>query len=297
MSETAHKSSARVSILGSRLTSIVSVTLVLLILGVIGIVFIASQSATRELRSHTPLTVELENDTSDSVASALTRFFGRTPYAATVQYLSAQEILEQEMSVDPGRIDPELLDTNPFSAEITVTLKPEYSHPDSIAAIRSSLAGNQYISYISVEAPVVEQSISFADRLTLILICVAGAMLLISFVLINNTIYLSVYSRRFIIHTMKLVGATGSFIRAPFVRAGFVCGLVSGIMAAGILAASTPWISSQMVTITGENPLPWDKLGILLGALVILGLLLSTVAATMATNRYLRSSYDKMFKK
>ena len=133
-----------------------------------------------------------------------------------------------------------------------------------------------------------------ARLLNLILIIIAAALLLISFVLINNTVRLTVYSRRFLIHTMKLVGATGAFIRRPFLQINLLQGVIAGVLASGILVGFTAWAASlKEVLLTAF--LPWDAVGLLCLGMIVAGMIICTLAALLATNRYLRKDYDAMF--
>ena len=120
-------------------------------------------------------------------------------------------------------------------------------------------------------------------------------MLVISFVLINNTVHLTIYSRRFSIHTMQLVGATDGFIRRPIVMNNMLCGLVSGALAAGILALSL-WAARSGNVFDIASFISWPELSFVAGGLLLLGMLLCALAAMIASSRYLKKDYDELFR-
>ena len=133
------------------------------------------------------------------------------------------------------------------------------------------------------------------SSLTFILAAVAVIMLVISFVLINNTVHLTIYSRRFSIHTMQLVGATDGFIRRPIVMNNMLCGLVSGALAAGILALSL-WAARSGNVFDIASFISWPELSFVAGGLLLLGMLLCALAAMIASSRYLKKDYDELFR-
>ena len=127
-----------------------------------------------------------------------------------------------------------------------------------------------------------------------VLIVIAATLLLISFMLINNTVRLTIYSRRFTIHTMKLVGATPGFIRKPFLINNSVHGVIAAIMTSAILAGLLYYAHSFDASIA--HAVAWDKAVWVFAGILVTGVLICFVSALIATNRYLRLSYDDMFK-
>ena len=132
-------------------------------------------------------------------------------------------------------------------------------------------------------------------KLMLVLSVVGAALLLISIVLINNPISLSIYSRRFLIHSMRLVGATGGFIRRPFVKAGVIMGVLAGALASCVVCGIQGYV--RTVEIDFLLAMPWPAVAAVCAGLVVLGVIICGLSAVFATNRYLRLSYDKMFQK
>lgn len=290
----AQRRSNRISTFGSQLTSVVSVTLVLLILGVLAVVGIAGQSGADMLKSNLGFIAKVERNAPETELNRLKKYFAEAPFVASYVFSSADEILATESEYLGDDISA-LVDVNPYGAEFDVKVKPEYASVDSIEAISTAVSADSAVEEVLTESSMIAAVNSTLGRITWILLAIAAALLVISIVLINNTVHLAVYSRRFVIHTMKLVGATGAFIRRPFIVAGALNGLFSAAIASVLLVAMIAYGASV-------DPLLASAFSIKLCTVVIIGLfivgvVICTIASLFATNRYLRANYDDMFMK
>lgn len=280
--------------MGSQLTSVISVALVLVILGILAMTLEGSRRLADDIRSNIGFVAKLA---PESTAADVERVKGRIEALPGVQsyvFASPENILDEESRL-LGQDISEMLDENPFGAEFDIKMKPEYASGDSIAAVSGVLAGDASVEEVVTETAVVDNVNSVLRRLSAVLLAVAAALLIISFVLINNTVSLAVYSRRFIIHTMKLVGATGAFIRRPFLAAGAVTGLTASAVAIALLAGARGYAATFDPVVA--EILPWNLMGLIFAGVVVAGLVICTAASAIATNRYLRSGYDEMFMK
>ncbi len=284
----------KISTFGSQVTSIISVALVLLILGIIALIGIAAHSVTNDIKENIGFVIEVKNNASDKDIDKLKQELSRAPYVSSHVYTAAEDILQEEAEA-MGEDIVDLIDTNPYNAEFEVKVKSEYAREDSINAIAARLSKNELIENVRTQALVVENVNETLGKISLILVIVAGALLVISFVLINNTVSLSIYSRRFIIHTMKLVGATGGFIRRPFVISGIINGFIAALIAIILLIFTVVYITN--IDSSAAAALKWNEVVIIMGGLVIVGMLICAIASTIATNRYLRQNYDAMFRR
>lgn len=289
----AEKRASRISTFGSRLTSIISVTLVLLIMGMLAMIGVATHSLSDTIKSNVGLIIKIQPQAGETEIENIRRQIGNSPYVASCIYTSADEVLAQELEYEADII--ELIDENPYSAELDIRVKPAYACADSINKISAHLSGDETISEILTDSTVIDNVNSSLNKLSVILMIIAAALLTISLVLINNTVSLSVYSRRFVIHTMKLVGATGGFIRRPFITAGIYNGIISAILASAILAGTQVYITTIDPAL--KEILPWHYSAITYAALILAGIIICGTASIVATNRYLRSDYDEMFMK
>lgn len=290
----AEKRSRRISTLGSRLTSLVSVALVLFMLGIAAMLGLVGKGLTDEVRRNLGFIIKLERDMTEGSTNTLKQALLADVAIERFTYTGADDILAQEREF-LGEGVAELLDSNPYAAEFDVKVRPAYSTPDSIAALvdrYNALAG---VQEIITESTVIEGVDSTLRRAATVVLIVAGVLLIVSVALINNTVSLSVYGRRFVIHTMKLVGATGGFIRRPFVLAGAVNGLVAGLCASAVLVGARLYISGLDPTV--DSSLNWGVMAFLCAVLILVGIAICAFTAMFATNRYLRASYDEMFLK
>ncbi len=290
----ARRPASRISTFGSRITSVISVALVLVILGLLAMTLGASNKLGQEIRGNIGFIVKIHRDATDADIASLKRTFAAEPYAEKVTYLSADEILASESQLMGEDINA-LLDENPFGAEFDIKVSSAYASADSIAAVSRRITAMPSIDEVVSEMAIVDSINSSLGRLTVVLIAIAIALLIISFVLINNTVSLSIYSRRFIIYTMKLVGATGGFIRRPFLRAGLGTGLCAAVIASLILAGLR-FYAAKLDSLV-ETALPWEKMWMVFAVVFVVGPLICLLASAIATNRYLRADYDDMFMK
>lgn len=288
-----NKRSARISTFGSQITSVISVALVLMILGLLAMALQASRSLSDDIRRNIGFVVKVDPTATADDVNRIKQLVAATPAVDSYIFASPESILAEEsrmMGEDLG----EMLDENPFGAEFDVKLKPAYANADSIAATGAAISADPAVAEIVTETAVVNSINSVIHRLTAILLAIAAALLIISFVLINNTVSLAIYSRRFIIHTMKLVGATGAFIRRPFVLTGIATGAIAGAIAIAVLGGVRTYATSFDPAIDGA--LPWQAMGWIFAAVLLAGILICFLASVIATNRYLRADYDEMFK-
>lgn len=286
--------SNRISTFGSQLTSVVSVSLVLLILGVLALTGIAGRAGSDMLKSNIGFIVKVDRSASEADVNRLKKIFNEAPYVASYVFSSPEEILASE-SEYLGEDIMSLVDVNPYGAEFDVKVSPDYASADSIASLSAALTDDAAISEVLTESAMIASVNATLERLTWILVAIAAVLLVISVVLIYNTVHLAIYSRRFVIYTMKLVGATGGFIRRPFILAGVFNGLISAAVASVLLICGVVYASGVDAMIASLfSP---ALCGVVVAMLFIAGALICTVASVFATNRYLRATYDDMFMK
>lgn len=288
------KRSVRISTLGSQITSVISVSLVLLILGLLAMILVASRSLGEQVRSNMGFIVKVERGATDVDVNRLKQYFGAAPYVDRYVFSSADDILAEE-SKYIGEDLASLTDENPYGAEFDVKVRANWATGDSIESLAARVQVYDAVEEVVTETAVIDSINSVLSRVGWVLAAIAAALLVISFVLINNTVSLSVYSRRFIIHTMTLVGATGGFIRRPFVLAGLATGAVAALVAIGLLAALRGYAATLDPIV--ETAVGWNSMWLIFAAMMLTGLIICGLASMIATNRYLRAGYDEMFMK
>ncbi len=285
----------KISFWASHFTTIVSVTLVLILVGLIAMVWTSARNETRRLQEQLELNVILGDSVTDAQGKALADSIGKAPYAGTVKFISRDEAM-RIWTRDTGEDLVELFGVNPLSPEVAFTVRSQYSSKQSLAGIKKSLEASPLVA--SVSAPddsMVDSMQQNLTRITLIRGIVALVMILISLVLITNTVNLAIYSRRFTIHTMQLVGATDGFVRRPIVWSNMLGGLVAGLLAAGITALAL-WGARQGGLDDVARYIPWSTYAVVAAGMILAGMVMCSLAAFIAASHYLRKDYDELFK-
>lgn len=273
-------------------TATISVALVLLLLGMVASLGLAARSITTDIKEHMGFDVVLTESASLDCVNEFKQMFTDAPYVASFRYFSpeqANETWREEM----GENLTELLDVNPFLPEFEVNVKAAYAHPDSLDAIVLPLTRMEEVFQVNAHSEVAEQVNRNMSTLMWVLSIAALALLPISFVLINNTIRLTIFSRRFMIHTMKLVGASRGFIRRPFILSNLLQAVIAAVIASALLAGMYLYIWSLDGTL--RSVLTEQMLAIVCAGMFVAGIILCLFAAMVATQRYLTRSYDELF--
>ncbi len=283
-----------IPLFSSQATATVSVAMVLLILGIVALLGVATTSLTRSVKENVGFVAMLKGDVTDEQVGELRGYLSKAAFVKDASYASREDVLTRwkELSGDEDDIAG-MLGVNPFSAEIDVKVTADYACSDSIEKIVAPLRGLAYIEEVTVHTEMVDSLNKTVDTLQLALVIVAMALLLISFGLINNTVRLTVYGRRFTIHTMQLVGATNAYIRRPIVSSNMIGGVIAGCISAVILLGMV-YYCMEIDPMVGEV-VGYEDVAIVSAGMVIAGMLICSVAATLAANHYLKSDYDSMF--
>lgn len=286
---------AKISYWAAHLTTIVSVSLVLIIVGLISLISLGAAGETRRLKERLEVNVVMADSVSDAAADSLASQIRAGGYANGVRVITKAQALEN-WKKDTGEDLETLFGVNPLSPEVCFTVKSEFAAPEELDKVRASLSSEKGVEAVVLpEAKLVDSMNENIGRLALILGGIAVVMIIISFVLINNTVHLSIYSRRFTIHTMQLVGATNGFIRRPFIFNNMLSGFIAGLIASGLLAcalAFAPGAGFKDIT----KIVTWVDFAMVAGMMLLLGAVLCALAAMIATSRYLRKDYDELFK-
>ncbi|MDE6415543.1 MAG: permease-like cell division protein FtsX [Duncaniella sp.] len=281
-----------IPLLSTRLTATASVALVLLIASIAAMAGIVMRNFSDAVRESVGFTVILRSDITASQTDAVRRTLQASPGISRIEYSSAQKVLERWQQ-DLGEDIEILAGGNPFSPEFEVNVTAGYASVDSIEVITAPLATISEIDEVVPHTTVATELNATFHSLSLILAIVAAALLIISYVLISNTVRLFIYARRFDIHTMRLVGATAGFIRRPFLTAnivnGFMAGLIASVLLTGILIYCHS-LEPRMVELI--SPLAY---AVTVLATIAGGIIICLIAALLSTNKYLRQSYDEMF--
>lgn len=278
----------------SRFLAIMSISVVLFLLGAIGVVEFMGQEIGKAVREDLSFNLLLSPDLDEAQTKALEQRISAAPFVKDVFYISADQALE-EMKKELGDDDPmQMLGYNPLQPEILVHLKSQYTHPDSLHTIDSAIRGWNGVDNLEYRADMFESVHQNTRHIGIILLAFSVLLLLISYIQISNTTRLLIYSKRFTIRTMTLVGATPRFIRRPFVRYSLINGVIATFLALiflGLLlfVADKYALNGALFTYLGV-----ESLLIIAGGMFLVGILISALSARAATNKYIRMDGGKM---
>lgn len=280
---------------GKNITAIVSVAFVLLILGIAGAMGIAARNISDSIRENLGFTITFAEDATEAQVAQVKQKLASCEQISSYVYLSAEQILaEEQQSIDADIVG--LIGVNPYTPEFSVKIAPRYATAADINGIAARFSSSEGVESVKV-VDFVDNINSAINTLTIVLLVVALALVIISFVLINNTVRLTIYSSRFILHAMRLVGATPSFIRGPIVTGNALNGLLSSLIAIAILLAMRLYAATHdsLMQVDVNSVLPLGQLAPILLAMAVAGMLICGLAAYFASTKYLRQSYDDLF--
>ena len=274
------------------ITSSISTTLVLLLLGLVVFFVLAAHNLSIYVRENINFSVLISDDMKEADILKLQKRLDKEPFVKQTEYISKKQALKEqteEMGTDPE----EFLGYNPFTASIEIKLHSDYANSDSIAKIEKLIKKNTNIQEVLYQRELIDLVNENIRNISLVLLTLAVVLTLISFALINNTIRLAIYSKRFLIHTMKLVGASWGFIRRPFLRRNIWSGVLAGIMADAILMGAAYWLVSYepelIRVITPEVML------LVSGSVLVFGIIITFLCAYLSINKYLRMKASTLY--
>ena len=274
------------------LTSTISTTMVLVLLGIVTITMLTARTLSRTVREDLTVTVILEDGTETEEAKKLQAELTGEPYVAHINYISPEQALAEQiesMGVEPT----EFLGENPFSISMELRMTAEYACNDSLNWITSGLKAKPNVADVIYQKDLVESLNRNLKRISLALLAVAMLLVVVSLVLINNTVRLSVFSHRFTIHTMKLVGARWGIIRRPFLRLATFIGLASATLADGMLIAGCKWAESYDSTVA--TYVTTQSLGIMTAILYGTGLVITLACTYLSVTSALRKKESDLY--
>ncbi len=276
----------------SYVTLVVSVSLVLFLLGIFGLIIINARELSDYLRESLSFSVMLADDAKEADIRMLQKDLDAKHYVKSTEYVSKDEAAAK-MKEELGEDFVSFLGDNPLPPSIDVYLVSAYTSPDSVAKIEKYIQGYPFVKEVYYQESLLFLINENVKKISIFLLVISGFLLLISLTIINNTIRLSVYSKRFLIRTMQLVGATRSFIRRPFVVQSALHGFIAALIAMTLLMGLLYLIEKEffmMFTFESTNLL------ILLGAsLIFTGVLINMISTWFSVNRYLSISDDKLY--
>lgn len=281
------------SFFSTEVTTTISISLVLFLLGLTVFVVVMGREISSFIKENLSITIELsESEFDKNAISELHKQLNKSPYIKTITFIGKDEI-KKELIEELGGDPEEILGYTPVSSYFDINLKSKYANPDSIKVVENSLKGQKIIKSFIYSEETLQMIHSNLSKIGIGLSVLAIILMLISFTLIRNTIRLNIYSKRFLINTMQLVGATDKFIRKPFIVRSVICGITGAIIANIGITALIYALSKEFPEIIQiVNP---ESLLILYSIVLILGILLSYLATRFAVTRYLKMETNNLY--
>lgn len=274
------------------ITAGISTTMVLFLLGLVVFFVITANNLSVYIKENIAFSAILDDHMKETSIIKLQEAINKKKYVKNTIYISKDQALKEQiaaMGTDPS----EFLGHNPFNASIEIKLNAGYTHPDSIIWIEKDLMKDKNIIEMNYPQNLLESVNNNLKKISVFLLGLAGLLSMISFSLINNTIRLTIYSKRFLIHTMKLVGASWGFIRKPFIIRNLWIGVLSGIASASILTfgayMAVNYEPELLAVISPESIL------IVVASVIIFGIMITTLCAYFSINKYLKMKISELY--
>lgn len=276
----------------SSLSTVLSISMVLLTLGSMTFIYVNSQKLTEYIKENIGITVILKDDAKAVDVLQFQKNLDASPMTKMTTYVSKEEaasVLTKELGED----FMEFLGYNPLSNTIDVFMNSAYAKSATIETFGQEALKSEIVKEVKYQKDLIDAINQNMSKLNLILICFCVLLLIVSITLINNTIRLTVYSKRFIIRTMKLVGATNSFIRKPFVMTGLRQGVIAGLFGILFMMLALFAVQKEMPELLQLQDL--QTVIIIFSLLFVFGILISTFVTHFSVNKYLKIKEEKLY--
>ena len=276
----------------SSLSTMLSISLVLLMLGSMGFIYLNTQRLTNYIKENVGFTLILQENIKKVDRLQLQKSLDASPEIKSTEFVSkedAAKILESDLGEDFITF----LGFNPLSASIDVYMNAEYANEKRIEALENELQKKPIIKEIIIQKDLIAAINNNVKKLSTILISFCSLLLIVAIALINNTIRLTVYSQRFTIQSMKLVGATNAFIRKPFIRNGVLQGVFAALIGIVFLIIGLFSLHKEMPELLLLEDMP--TIGIIFTSILIFGVLISTIVTNFSVGKYLKMNENDLY--
>jgi len=271
---------------------VLSISLVLFMVGILGLVLLKSGSVANQLKEEIAVTLFLKDDVEKTQIETLRASLKEEDFTREIVFLSKEEAAKS-YSKDLGEDFVSYLGTNPLKNSIDIYLKADFVAPEKVKEIANRFAENAFVFEVSYDSLLVNSLTTNIQRISFWLLVICAFFGLIAILLINSSIRLSIYSKRFNIKTMQMVGATKSFIRRPFIWNSIRLGMVGALLALAGLAAAIYFIDQKVSTL--ELMTDYITLSYIGGGVILMAFLITWLSTFLATQRFLNLQTDELY--
>ena len=279
-------------LMNAYLSSVISISLVLLLVGVASMLLVNAKGVSDYFKENMQISVMMKQNVTDEAAMEYKEVLDGERYIKSTSFISKEQG-QKELAEQLGEDFLDVFETSPIPVSIDVTLEADYVSSDSLEVVRAEIAGSPLVEEVVYQRSLVDALNANLSRISLILSIFIALLLFISFVLINNTVRLSVYARRFTIHTMKLVGATRSFIRAPFLVQSVFQGLFASFLAIIVLLGLMFLMRSEFAQLF--EIFRMELLLLVMGIVVAAGLAICLISTYFVVNKLISLRKDELY--
>ncbi|WP_395625861.1 cell division protein FtsX [Daejeonella sp.] len=274
-------------------STVISIALVLLMTGLLGLILVHAKNLSKYVKENIVLNIIVNEGAKEVDITALQKQLDANPYVLKTQYVS-KELAARNLTKDLGEDFVDFLGYNPLLSSIDVYLKADYANNESIQKFTATINKNALVKEVVYQKSLIDMVNQNIQGIGLVILAFASILLIIAVALINNTIRLAIYSQRFLIKSMQLVGATKSFIRKPFLSYGILHGLLGGLIAI-ILLLITLYVAQQQVP---EMIIlrDWFEFSMVFIGVIILGVLISGLSTYFAVSKFLHLKIYDLYK-
>ena len=274
-------------------STVISISLVLLMTGLLGLILVHAKNLSKYVKENIVLNIIVNEGAKEVDITALQKQLDANPYVLKTQYVS-KELAARNLTKDLGEDFVDFLGYNPLLSSIDVYLKADFANNESIEKFTATVNKNALVKEVVYQKSLIDMVNQNIQGIGLVILAFASILLIIAVALINNTIRLAIYSQRFLIKSMQLVGATKSFIRKPFLNYGILHGLLGGFIAI-ILLLVTLYVAQQQVP---EMIIlrDWFEFSMVFIGVIILGVLISGLSTYFAVSKFLHSKIYDLYK-
>ena len=277
---------------GAWLSSVISISLVLLLVGVASLLLINAKSVSDYFKENVQISVLMGQDVTEDQAMDYATTLDAMPFIKGTRFISKEEGT-RDMKDMLGEDFLNVFETAPIPVSVDVTLKADYVSADSLEMVKKVISSSPLVDEVVYQQSLINKLNTNLGKISLILGVFVLLLLFISFVLINNTVRLNVFSKRFTIHTMKLVGATKSFIRGPFLGQAVFQGLISALLATLILLGILFFVRKEFVQLF--EVFSMDLLLVVIGIVILSGILICLVSTYFVVGKLVSLSNDELY--
>ncbi|MCE1199415.1 MAG: ABC transporter permease [Marinilabiliales bacterium] len=282
----------RKSLFSSYFSTTLSIALVLFLFGLLGLLLINARRVSDFVKENVGVTLVLKENTKEADILKLQKNLEATSFIKSTRFIDKQTAAD-ELKKELGEDFVDFLGYNPLLSSIDVRLYAEYANPDSLAQLEKALLKYPEVQEVYYQRNLVTQLSSNVKKLSIILLVLSGLMFMIFVALINNTIRLSIYSRRYLINSMQLVGATRSFIRFPFILKSVIHGIYGAIIACLILFMIFFSYQSELKGfVEFLDPM---VIILLVVAIFTFGIVMTALSSYFSVNKFLKMKFDQLY--